>query len=82
MNTIVVIPGGQVQWITQAYLCYFYSFNGHVWTRWHQLISTLPHATFKVDRRQRLILQAEEESNQDGNHSQKTNPDAPGKFSE
>lgn len=30
-----------------------------------------------VDRRQRLILQAEEESNQDKNPSQKTNPDTP-----
>ena len=34
--------------------------------------------TFKVDRRQRLILQAEEESAQDNNTSQKTNPDTPG----
>ena len=33
---------------------------------------------FKVDRRQRLILQAEEESAQDNNTSQKTNPDTPG----
>lgn len=33
---------------------------------------------FKVDRRQRLILQAEEESNQDSNTPQKTNPDTPG----
>ncbi|XP_078346247.1 zinc finger ZZ-type and EF-hand domain-containing protein 1-like isoform X2 [Oculina patagonica] len=30
-----------------------------------------------VDRRQRLILQAEEESNQDSNIPQKTNPDTP-----
>ena len=36
---------------------------------------------FQVDRRQRLILQAEEESNQDKNPSQKTNPDTPGKTS-
>lgn len=33
----------------------------------------------KVDRRQRLILQAEEESNQDTSQSPKTNPDTPGK---
>lgn len=33
---------------------------------------------YKVDRRQRLILQAEEESNQDNNCSPKTNPDMPG----
>ena len=35
--------------------------------------------TSKVDRRQRLILQAEEESNQDTSQSPKTNPDTPGK---
>jgi len=33
---------------------------------------------FKVDRRQRLILQAEEESNQESRSSQKINPDTPG----
>ena len=36
--------------------------------------------SFKVDRRQRLILQAEEESNQDTSQPPKTNPDTPGKY--
>lgn len=35
---------------------------------------------FQVDRRQRLILQAEEESNNDKSPPQKTDPDSPGKL--
>lgn len=35
---------------------------------------------FQVDRRQRLILQAEEESNNDKSSPQKTDPDSPGKL--